>query len=173
MELEEFSALFERFERSAFRVEARGRYDVDEEREEFAKFLEGKGLRPRTAETDPWLELVAAAKGAGRLIERVRIVGQPLTDYTRFEFAAYCDNKAAGEKVQVRPRTALTDADQGWASEDFWIFDEQLVVVLQYDAEGRFLGADEAQDIGPYLDAKQRALSLAVDFEEFVAELEL
>jgi hypothetical protein len=73
MEVEEFRVLFERFGRSAFRVEARDRYNVDEEREQFATFLEGEGLRPRTAETDSWLALVAAGKAAGRLIERVRI----------------------------------------------------------------------------------------------------
>jgi hypothetical protein len=73
----------------------------------------------------------------------------------------------------VVPRTALADADQSCASEDFWIFDEQLVVVLHYDDEGRFLGADQAPDIGPYLEARRRALRLALDFEEFVAEFEL
>ena len=173
MELEEFSAQFERFKRSAFRIEARDRYDVDDEREEFATFLEGKDLRTRTAETDPWLALVAAGKAAGRVIERVRIVGEPLTDYTRFEFAGYRDNIAAGEKVRVVPRTALEDTDQAWASEDFWIFDERLVVVLHYDGDGRFLGADQAEEPGPYLEARRRALSLAVDFENFVAEFGL
>jgi|ERR1035441_599802 hypothetical protein len=170
MDVEEFSALFERFERSAFRVEARDRYDVDTEREQFAAFLEGKQLRPRTADSDPWLALVAAGNREGRLIERVRIVSEPLTVYTRFEFAAYRDNIAAGEKVRVLPRAALASADQSWATKDFWIFDETLFVLLSYDDNGRFLGVHQPNDIRPYLEAKQRALNLAVDFEEFVAE---
>src|SRR5579859_572287 len=105
--VEEFGALFERFERSAFRIEARDHYDVANERDEFAAFLEGRPLPPRSPESDRWLSLVAAHNAAGRLIERVRIVSQPLTDYTRYEFAAYRDNIAAGEKVRVLPRTAL------------------------------------------------------------------
>jgi hypothetical protein len=36
VQVEEFGALFERFERSAFRIEARDRYDVENERDEFA-----------------------------------------------------------------------------------------------------------------------------------------
>jgi Family of unknown function (DUF6879) len=44
VQAEEFGALFERFERSAFRIEARDRYDVENEREEFTAFLEGKAL---------------------------------------------------------------------------------------------------------------------------------
>jgi hypothetical protein len=172
VQVEEFGALFERFEHSAFRVEARDRYVVENERDEFAAFLEGKPLRPRSAESDRWLSLVAAHRAAGRLIERVRIVSQPLTDYTRYEFAAYRDNIAAGEKVRVVPRAALTDADQSWAGEDFWIFDDQLVVHLSYDDDGRFLGAQKVEDSRPYLAAKQRALSIALDFDDFVTELE-
>ncbi len=172
MQVEECGALFERFERSAFRIEARDRYDVENERDEFAAFLEGKPLPPRSPERDPWLSLVAAHKAAGRLIERVRIVSQPLTDYTRYEFAAYRDNIAAGEKVRVVARAALTDADQRWASEDFWIFDDGPVVVLSYDDDGRFIGVQQADDTTPYLEAKQRALNIAIDFEHFVAELD-
>jgi hypothetical protein len=172
VQVEEFDALFERFERSAFRIEARDHYDVENERDQFSAFLEGKPLPPRSAEIDPWLSLVAAHTAAGRLIERVRIVAQPLTDYTRYEFAAYRDNIAAGERVRVLPRAALAADDQRWASEDFWIFDDQLVALLSYDDEGRFLGALQAEDTTPYLDAKQRALSIAIDFEDFVTELE-
>lgn len=68
--------------------------------------------------------MVAGGKAAGRLIERVRLVSEALTEYTRFEFTGYRENIAAREKVRVVPRAALADADQGWASEDFWIFDD-------------------------------------------------
>jgi Family of unknown function (DUF6879) len=50
VEVEEFGALFERFERLAFRVEACDRSDVEREREECAAFLEGKPVSPRSAE---------------------------------------------------------------------------------------------------------------------------
>jgi hypothetical protein len=99
-------------------------------------------------------------------------VGEPFTDYTRFEFAAYRENIAAGEKVQVIPRRLLADADQRWASEDFWIFDDELVVLLSYDDEGRFLGVQQPEDNRPYLQAKQRALSIAIEFDEFVGDSE-
>ncbi|MBV8941937.1 MAG: hypothetical protein JO240_09410 [Solirubrobacterales bacterium] len=144
MQVEEFGALFELFQRSAFRVKAPDRYDVDTEREEFAAFLEGKPLPPRTIESDRWLALGAAGKTSGRLIERVRIVSQPLNDYIRYEFAAYRDNIAAGETIGVIPRGALADSDQTWASKDFWIFDNEQVVLLSYDDGGRFLGVQQS-----------------------------
>ncbi len=79
MQVDEFSALFERFQRSAFRVEARDHYDVDDERDEFAAFLAGKELAPQTEESNAWLRQVAEGRAAGRLIERIRIVGEPLS----------------------------------------------------------------------------------------------
>jgi hypothetical protein len=89
-------------------------------------------------------------------------VSQPLTDYMRYEFVAYGDLIAACEQVHVVPRAALTAADQGWASEDFWIFDDELVVLLSYDDDGRVIAAGQAEDANPYLEARQRALSIAV-----------
>jgi hypothetical protein len=170
MEAEEFAKLFERFERSAFRVEARDQYDVAEEREELARFLAGKELPPGSPGSRAWLAFITANMSAGRVVERVRIVSEPLTDYTRYEFAAYRRNIGAGEQIRVLPRSVLTDADQAWASEDFWIFDDELVAVLHYDDVGRFVGAEQAAELTPYLEAKRRSLTLAVDFEEFVAE---
>jgi hypothetical protein len=45
VQVEEFGALFERFERSAFRIEARDRYDVENERDQFAAFSRGSLCR--------------------------------------------------------------------------------------------------------------------------------
>jgi hypothetical protein len=89
-------------------------------------------------------------------------VSQPLTDYMRYEFVAYGDIIAACEQVHVVPRAALTAVDQGWASEYFWTFDDELVVLISYDDDGRVIGAQQAEDATPYLEARQRALSVAV-----------
>ncbi len=168
MDLDEFNALFEGFERTAFRVEARDRYDVADERQEFAAFLSGEDLPRRTPENDPWLARVAKARASGRTVERVRVVAQPLTDYTRFELAGYPDNVAAGEKVWIVARSELSEADQAWANEDFWIFDDETVVLIQYDDQDRFLGVERVEEPGRYLTAKRRALDLAVKLEAFV-----
>jgi len=164
---DDFGALFERFERSAFRVEARDRYDVPDEREDLAAFLNEQEVSPRTPGNDSWLALVAHATASGRRVERVRIVGRPLTEYTRFEFAVYPENIAAGEKIRVMERSSLQGIDRTWAEEDFWIFDDETVALLRYDEEGRFLGAETAGDVDAYLSAKQRALTISEDFSDF------
>jgi hypothetical protein len=164
---DEFDALFERFHRSAFRLEARDEYNVPDEQEELAALPAGRELPPRTPENDPWLALVARATTAGRVIERVRMVGRPVTGYTRFEFAGYADNAAAGETIRVVDRAWLHDPDNSWANDDFWLFDDQMAVAVRYDAQGRFLGAERTDDLVACLYARQRALTLSVDLADF------
>jgi hypothetical protein len=145
---------------------------VEPEREAFEAFLAGEELPEHSPEYDAWLTQVAGATSAGRRFERIRLVTEPLTDYTRFEFAAYPENIAAGERVWILPRALLTDADERWAAEDFWIFDDQVAVVLGYDDDGCFLGVERIEQIEPYLDAKRRALELSVEFDRFAAQLD-
>jgi hypothetical protein len=92
-------------------------------------------------------------------------VTRPLSQYTRYEFACYPDNIAAGETIGIVERRWLQPDDQRWAGEDFWIFDDEIVVVLDYDEQGRFLGAAHAEQIDSYLMAKRRAISLSVAFD--------
>ena len=99
---------------------------------------------------------------------RVRVVGRPVTGYTRFEVVAYRDNIAAGETIRVVERAWLHGTDGAWANDDFWLFDDETVALLRYDEEGHFLSAERASDLGAYLSARQRALALSVDLAAFV-----
>ncbi|MDD9378460.1 hypothetical protein M8Z33_17720 [Streptomyces sp. ZAF1911] len=51
---EEFGRLFETFERSAFRLEILAVYSVEEEREEFERFLLGGDMGPDW-DDNPWV----------------------------------------------------------------------------------------------------------------------
>jgi hypothetical protein len=167
MTADDFGRLFENFARSAFRIEARDHYDVPDERDDFATFRAGKSRPRRAPGVDAWLALVASATASGRTVDRIRLVTRPLSDYTRYEFACYPDNIAAGETVRIVERRWLAPNDQPWAAQDFWIFDDEIVVVLDYDKQGRFLAVAQAEQIDSYLAAKQRALALSVNFNRY------
>jgi hypothetical protein len=161
---DDLGALFETFTRTAFRLEGRDDYNVPDEADRLAAFLEGRELPARTPSTDAWLGLVANATAAGRRMVRVRVVGMPVTDYTRFELAVYPENIAAGEQVRLVERDSLPQlSDNSW-DEDFWLFDGQTVAVLRYDAEGRFLGVAEGTDIDRYRRIEREALARSVEF---------
>lgn len=167
---DDLGVLFETFKRTAFRLEGRDEYNVPDEADRLAAFLEGRELPARTPSTDAWLGLVANATAAGRRMVRVRVVGKPVTDYTRFELAVYPENIAAGEHVRLVEREKLPEGAENSWDEDFWLFDGQTVAVLRYDSEGRFLGVEQGTDINPYTRIEREALARSVEFGDFHQE---
>lgn len=171
MDLDAFGKLFTSFQSSAFRLEARDVYTVDEEAESLQLFLSGQPLRP-----DPdrsWTQLVASALAAGKSMARVHVVTGPLTPYLRYEFEwGYPYNADAGEEIYVLEHPSPSELFGNLPLEDFWLFDDNMVVVVNYDDEGRFLSADEVtdpDDVDRYRAARDVALREAISFTKYLA----
>jgi hypothetical protein len=145
--------MFGRFERTAWRYEGRDTYLVAGEEQRIATFLRGEPLPRKTRENNGWIATLEDIRARGATIGRVRVVGRPVTDYTRFEFAAYPDNVRAGEDVQVIDRAAL--APEWTGVPDFWLFDDEIVFVQHFDSDGVFLGADRAVDAAPFVEVRR------------------
>jgi hypothetical protein len=145
--------MFDRFERNAWRFEGRDTYLVAGEADRIATFLRGEQLPRKTRENNGWIATLEAIRGRRAKIGRIRVVGHPVTDYTRFEFAAYPDNARAGEDIRVIDREALAPE---WAGvPDFWLFDDETVFVQHYDRDGVFLGADRAAEAAPFVEVRR------------------
>lgn len=166
---EELTRLFDTFERSVFRLEQLQRYLVPQEAEQLEAFKASRGVTLATAETDPWLARVAADVAAGKTWTRVRIVEHPLTDYTLYELQVYQETAVLGEWIGVADRAAGPALEQ--LREDFLIFDDRLIVRMRYDQEGRFLGADLAEDhaLDTYRRRRDLALTHAVPLADYSA----
>jgi hypothetical protein len=166
MNAQELGRLFETFTRSAFRLECLPAYDVteDAERERFRLWLAGE--RPAAQERG-WPELVATAVAAGKTMQRVRLVETPPTEYQRFELEwGYPANVAAGESIHI-----LDDRPDGLLAVDFWLFDDETVVVLEYDDAGRFVGPVVAETLEPYRQARDMALKSSILFRQYLARM--
>lgn len=158
------SDLWAGVERSVFRLETLDAYDVPEEAERLAAFLTGRAMPPRTPGNDPYLERVARLTAAGRTVARVHVVGQPHSDYVRYELACYAENVAAGEQVLIAERA-------GYLSnlvEDFWLFDDRTVALMRYSPEGTFLGIEDASDrLDDFLAQRDRAVAAAIPYDKY------
>lgn len=163
---EDLGALFRTFEQSAWRLEARDTYAIPGEDKDFDDFLAGRAVQPRTPENSAWLRGVADSVRSGKYMGRVRIVGHPITDYTRFEFACYHENIAAGEDVRVLDRTELGPGS-AWSHQDFWLFDNRIAVVMLYAEDGQFLGVERAPDVAPYVDIQRQATAKSIPFDQY------
>jgi hypothetical protein len=160
------------FKRSAFRLECLPEYKVPQEEEWWAAFRRDGSLPELTPENDAWLKLVHTHIQRGCSIQRVRVVSHPPTDYERFELALYSASVKAGEDIRIAGSSLVSPvAGEGRRTDmpDFWLFDDQLVVVLRYDREGRFIGTEQAKDVVPYRRMRDLALSHSMEMSAYTA----
>ncbi|GGX71940.1 DUF6879 family protein [Streptomyces hiroshimensis] len=160
---EEFGRLFETFERTAFRLETRDEYDIEEEREEFARFLAGEDMGPEWAD-NPW---VRSMTGKGKRVSRVHVLRSPLTDYLLYELSAYPGNIKAGEEISIIDLSEQTVT--GLPDHDFWLFDDRDVYRMHYTEAGGFAGAEllPAERLPEYRDYRDRVVTAAVPFASY------
>ncbi|MBB5788757.1 DUF6879 family protein [Jiangella mangrovi] len=137
-----FRELFDRYEHTAFRLETRERYVDDEEQEPLRKFLAAEPADD-TWFLD-WVEDIEAATAAGKRIERVRVVNEPFSDYTRFGLDLARLNVSAGEDIRYLPRPVASDL--ALPDEDFWIFDSKTLAVLRFADDDRLQGVEVIDD---------------------------
>jgi hypothetical protein len=166
----DFAALFTSFQRSAFRLETLSEYRVPQESEAFSSFLAGQPLPP--APDPEWTAWIAQSTAAGKILERVHVVPSRLTPYLGFEIAwGYAHSAHAGERIRLLVHDELANLFADLPYGDFWLFDDKVVVQMEYDRDGRFLSAKHvpSAEVASYLTCRDRAKTLAIPLEEYLA----
>ena len=123
---------FRTFRRSAVRLETRDTYVVENERDPFRRFRSGEMDDLRWFR--PWAATVQARVDCGARIARVRLVGDPPSDYVRWEMWLTPHNEAAGE--EIRFLLASRAADLHLPGYDYWIFDGERLVLMYFAPDG-------------------------------------
>ena len=131
--VEDFDSLFRH---RVFRLETLDWYDAPNEHEPYRRFLAGQPVDP--AWREPWKRLVRDVRASRRIMERVHIVSEPVSDYIRFELLhAYPANVEAGEDVRILSRTVAERLSLDLAIPgDFWLVRHHLTALLAYDDSG-------------------------------------
>lgn len=166
-----FNAWFREFRRSWFRLETFQSYGGSGEDEDIRAFNAGRPLKVRASE---YTANVRAAARDGRTMRRVHVITEPITDYIRYEVAAYAENVAAGEDVRIVPVAEGGAWPNGVPeARDFWLFDDTDMYDMHYGADGFWLGFTHVTDPDALADAgRQRdaALALAQPWATYVAD---
>lgn len=82
-----------------------------------------------------WIELVSGMVARGVVVRRARIVSEPVTDYIRYEHGlTECLNIGSGELVRWLTRQHASDLCL--PGNDFWIFDDRLVLFNHFAGDG-------------------------------------
>ncbi|WP_018654032.1 DUF6879 family protein [Actinomadura flavalba] len=160
---EKFEELFSSFQRSAFRLETLDAYSIPGEQATLQAFLAGEP-QPESHRNAPWAASVREITRAGKRMFRVHIVQRPLSDYLRYELSwGYRRNQQAGEEFFILDVTNRPNPLAGVS--DFWLFDDETAIVMEYTEAGEFLGAEIAENVGLYRTHRDRAVAEAEPFD--------
>ena len=138
----EFVALVLGFEHTAFRLEVRDRYNEPSEAQIVRRFLNTGNLND--SYMADWIEELSPRIATGQRMERVRVVSEPHSDYTRFGLALAAHNTAAGEDIRYLPRHQAAELDL--PGHDFWLIDSTTLLLLRFGEDDVLLGADVVTD---------------------------
>jgi hypothetical protein len=129
---DEFTALLAGSKR-AWHLELRDTYKVESEDEPFQRFLDNQ---PDDYEwLNDWLSLIRNVTAEGVTVQRARVMSVPHCDYTRWGLAVAPHAIAAGEDIRYLPRHLAQGID--FPDEDYWLFDDDTLVLSVFSDDGR------------------------------------
>jgi hypothetical protein len=168
----DFDGCFDRFRSSAFRLESLPLYSIPGDDEAITAWRSGRARPQFSVRTSPWAARLATTSMAGRTWRRVRAVDLPLSDYVRWEMAAYAESSVLGEEIRILRRSGeFTGLDR-----DFWLFDadtdEPFAIAMVYDEEGRqgeHRLVEDPETLGSYSRLARRTWASGVPLNDFVA----
>lgn len=129
---------FFRFSKSAFRYEALQEYDVHFEKEAYQQF-HNTGQLPAHFNQE-WHSIIATALKRGATMQRVRFLTFPLSPYLKYELTAYKESILHWEEIRY-----ITKNEISWCK-DFWIFDDEVVLEMNYSLKWAFLWFNELKE---------------------------
>lgn len=165
----EWLSLFEDFKQSAFRLEGLQTYDATGEEEAVARFVADGSY---DLDLSWWASMARGHVASGHKMTRVRVIVEPLTDYTRFELAGYPQMVAAGDEIRI---VVAREGSwpEGLPQHDYWLFDDRDVWQMHYDDAYAFVGAELLTDpdrIAEHLSWRDAAIAQSVTLETYLAE---
>jgi hypothetical protein len=129
---DEFNDLFTSFRQEALHLEMRDAYGTEVELPHLRKWLAGE---PDDIDwLQPWFDTVRAGVAAGKVFRRARIVSEPLSDYQRWVLKDTHLYVEAGEDIRWVPRRRVSTV--ALPGNDFWLFDQELVVFIHFAGNG-------------------------------------
>jgi hypothetical protein len=162
MDAQALGALLQAGKSDLFRLETLDRYEVPSDGGDFRRYLAGEAA-PDPARKAAWHDKLRAERERGLYRRRVYVAREPLSDYARFECEWGHAPNTALEEIRVLP---FSRVPAGVELADWWMIDGRTVVLMHYDSEGRFTGAEVATPdrAGRYVAARDATWEAAEPF---------
>jgi len=140
---EDFSGLFQQVKHEALHLEMRDSYGTEAEIPHLAKWAANEP--DDLGWLEPWCTRIRDATAAGRSFRRVRVVSEPLSDYQRWARSTTAVMVDAGEDIRWLPRARVSELM--FPGNDFWLFDNELLVFLVFAGNGLVVDRQATADV--------------------------
>jgi hypothetical protein len=152
----------------AFHLELRDTYNVESEDEPFRRWRDGEP--DDYAWHADWASFVRQATAAGVQVQRVRLATEPHTDYIRWGLDVSPLNIKAGEDIRYLPRHLTADIEL--PEEDFWLLDDDLLVLSVFSSDGRtggFARSSSPELLRQCVNVRDQVWKRAIPYAEYTA----
>jgi uncharacterized protein YneR len=157
-----------RLSNRAWHVELRDTYAVVSEDEPFERFL--SGTVDDYAWLSEWRDFVAEVTYAGVQVQRARVVTVPHSSYTRWGLSVAAILTAAGEEIRYLDRHHT--AGIVLPEEDFWLLDDDRLILSVFSDDGRqggFASSTDPQMLEGCLAVRDQVWARAIPYPDYVA----
>ena len=137
---------------SLFRFEARQTYDVSSEKESFFEFLQTGKVDISTNQA--WYVFLDQKTRENVHLERIRLIARPLSAYLRFELPYHVESQKHGDNIRIIEE--LQFQRLYIPTQDFWLIDNEQVLLLDYDERGKWSGFHKESNVEIYRSYKQK-----------------
>jgi hypothetical protein len=146
---------------SVFRFEGLQDYSAEDSEQAVEHFITTGQLRSVPDDTNDWWRNIKVRRQGGLQTARVRLVLEPVTNYTKMELAYLrLARDYSGEDIRLISELGLRKIALGGLP-DFYLIDDQMVYVMQYGPKGKYLGSREEYAVDLYIKIKEQLLVLS------------
>ena len=155
-----------------FRLESLPVYNVPEDMKIFEEWKKTKKFSANSYEE--WLQKLEKTKERGVVMQRVRVAQLPLSDYLKYEVDFWKNNSIkAGEQISFIEKEKYQKLLEGldFKQEDFWMFDDKLVIIFHYSENGNLLNEELVTDpvlVNRHVQLKKALLENSMDMTPFL-----
>ena len=138
----EFDELLVTFDHEAIHLETRDAYGTEVELPHMAKWARGES--DDLEWLSGWANVLREHRRAGRSVRRARVVSEPLSEYQQWSHSIAHVMVDAGEDIRWVPRRLVSTVLL--PGNDFYVFDERVVVFLHYAGSGLIVDKTTSTD---------------------------
>ena len=169
--MKQFNKAWEESTKSIFRLELLPEYNVPGDLECYQKFLEGEDYMDD--EFREWFKKLRDTNKKGVRTERVRIYSLPVNDYIKYEIDVWKPENNSRDSIYFMDQEKYNEIlkDLKISVEDFWLFDDSVLVVFHYSLDGAFIEEEKIVDkelIEKFVKLKYKLINSSVNYSEFI-----